>query len=97
MTKQQRKALLKAGELIASEKEYCICEALSMLTPRIELSSIPEAKLIRPYNVTFWWGGITMGDDYYTSPCRNDRLIGIAMMLTMPKEILEGKCYKKKK
>jgi len=88
MTTAQRKALLRAGEKIAMYKFGNICKFLPI---GICLSTIEEAELISPYDgwtsdLFLWWDY----NDY------ESRLIGIAFMLTMPPEILQGKCSKNK-
>lgn len=86
MNLKQRRALEKAGEKIASEKEYLIC---CCLDNGIDLHQIPEAKMIRPDSV-FWWGQKEMDLPADNIVCRNARLLGIAMMLTMPKEFVDN-------
>lgn len=88
MTTKQRAQLLRAGELIAIGLHTCICTTM----PSMGLDHIEEGFLIDP-GTAYWWG---YGSTHAHEEHRQARLIGIAMMLTMPKEILEGKCYDKK-
>lgn len=86
MNSKEREALLKAGEKIASGRKSCICYCLP---EDIELHDIPEAKMLDPKTV-FWWGLDSMDNFSQSDICREARLLGIAMMLTMPKEFVDN-------
>lgn len=93
MTKKQGAALLYAAENISKKKEFVICAELYNFG--IEILDIPEARMICPYKETWqtkqfaWWGSHTMDVFLDSAEAQGARLIGIAMMLTMPKEMLE--------
>ena len=89
MTTEQRKYLELAYEKIEAEEWDYICEKSD------EWQDCEEAKMIDP-NETFWWGLVTMGVQLSFPEARGARLTGIAMMLTMPKEIIQHKCCKTK-
>lgn len=90
MNKQQEADLLYAADCISTYKNYGICAAL--LTRPTHIDDIEEGKLIDP-GWRWWWGMASTGKEYYDADNRGARLIGIAMMLTMPPEILRGECY----
>lgn len=82
--------MLKTGNLIAKRKSNYICAYMGSKWQFTE-----EAKMIDPkVNSAFWWGMATMNRYYDEPESRGARLIGIAMMLTMPDEIIEHKCVK---
>lgn len=89
MTKKLKSDLLKVGELIVRGESSCICDATGINNIySYEWQKTNEAQLIRPTIKTdYWWGIETMGEPFYFDSCRQARLIGIAMMLTMPKEM----------
>jgi hypothetical protein len=83
-----RKQLLKAAETISLENEYCICACIGSDWKQSE-----EAMMINPGHI-LWWGFNSMRVRANDDEARNARLLGIAFMLTMPKEIIQGKCHK---
>jgi hypothetical protein len=93
MNNKLKAQLKQAGNLIASEKLHVICDCIGD-----EWSRTREAQMIKSdktVNATeVWWGKKTTGAFYDTPKARGARLIGIAMMVTMPKEIKDGKCHK---
>lgn len=84
MTRRQRKALERAYVLIENETESCIC---STLPEDINLYDIQEAKAFYPHTA-FWWGRFTMGVPLSSPEVRSARLLGLAFMLTMPKDMI---------
>lgn len=91
MNSEIKEDLLRVGEEIADYRNSAICDVIGR-----EWQDTKEAKMLNPGEV-FWWGRATMNEPYYSLECRNARLLGIAMMVTMPKEILDHKCCKRKK
>lgn len=97
MNLQIRKDLAKAGNLIAKEKRNSICYAIDDRSYNGWLIT-EEAKMIKPRNLTqwnYWWWDSSTGAAGIKE--RGARLIGIAMMITMPEEIINHKCVKKLK
>lgn len=105
LTERQKKDLFKAGNLIVESKKDTICNALAEIVSDPTEKNITdwqlteEAKMIRQIDSKspFWWGVDTIGYYFDSSNARGARLIGIAMMLTMPDEIIEHKCVKPSK
>jgi hypothetical protein len=98
MTKKMKKDLIRAAELIATNKENTICDAMNSIVGFSKWKETEEAQIINPNSqgvIGYWWGYETIGFAYYSYKSRGARLIGIAMMITMPKEIVQHKCYKK--
>ena len=94
--KQLLKALAKAGELIATREHYCICNAMREITGDSDSwKELPQAKMIDP-NSVIWWGLDTMGVFCYYTEARNARLLGIAMMFTMPDDMINEQFKTKK-
>jgi hypothetical protein len=97
MTRKMKKDLAKAGNMIARKKKDSICNAMHLLGINpMEWQETEEAQLVSPFlcfSTGVWWGMRTMNVRYNKKECRGARLIGIAMMITMPKEIVEHKCY----
>lgn len=91
MNFQIRKDLARAGNLIATEKQNSICYAIDDRSYNSWLLT-EEVKMIKPENVTqfdYWWDSSTGIADIEE---RGARLIGIAMMITMPVEIINHQC-----
>lgn len=94
MTKKQKRELLKAAELIAKEKSDYICVALWDVNSKLDIYKDKTCRMFNP-NSTTWWGLITMKVPSYSKEARNARLLGIAFMLTMPKDMIDKKINKK--
>lgn len=84
MTRKQRKALERAYVLIENNKRFCICGSLPF---GITLYNIPEAQAFNP-GTDYWWGDYTMGIAPQSSEALSARLLGLAFMLTMPKDMI---------
>ena len=84
MNKKTKKDLIRAGEEIAREESYFICSVIGK-----DWQNTAEAKMFNP-NTIVWWGKVTTGQYALSDDCRNARLLGIAFMITMPKELLGG-------
>lgn len=96
MTKQQKADLLRAGERIASKEKFSICGAIGSNFRESEEAQMINPRKYKEYKYTmWWWSRHTMDESFVSENCRNARLIGIAMMLTMPKEIINHKCFKR--
>lgn len=95
MTKKQQKELIKVGNLIITGETYCICDALSIINYKLKIKNYKELMMFDP-NSIFWWKATSMNSSFTSEYCRNARLMGIAFAYSMPKEILNGKCCKKK-
>jgi len=88
MNKEHRKALLDAAELIEKDINTGLC--LSILHAsgwQFDLDDIPEAQAFDP-GFNYWWGTDTMKCPPYSEKCKQARLLGIAFMLTIPKDML---------
>ncbi len=89
-----RKDLERAAEMIATEKCIGICESKPLASNRKWINT-EEAKIIKPDEYgSYWWGFLSMRESYYTDSCIAARLMGIAIMLTMPEEIINHECCK---
>lgn len=84
MTRKQREALERAYVLIENETENCICYALP---EDVNLYYIPEAMAFYP-SASLWWGHSTMEILFDYPEARSARLLGLAFMLTMPKDMI---------
>lgn len=88
MTKKMSADLKKTANISASTPHIgnrFICNAMKIIgAERNDWKQTEEARMIDP-NQLCWWNY----DD------NQSRLIGIAMMVTMPIEIIEHKCAKK--
>ncbi len=94
MKREIKKQLSEAAELIADGKADCICASMGLLGYFSgDWQNEEEAKMINP-QTAMWWGFLSMGVYCGSNEARQARPLGIAMMLTMPKEIVEGKCHK---
>lgn len=85
-----RKQLMMAAEMISNEKESCICQSIGK-----DWIKSSEAQMIRPDIDTddmAWWGLHTMGYYLWEPEAIAARLMGIALMLTMPSDILNHRC-----
>jgi hypothetical protein len=87
MTQKQRKALEGAYVEIENEEAVCICYTWSMMRNKVCLLDIKEAMALNP-NSMFWWGMETMDLNIGHPEVRSARLLGIAFMLTMPKDMI---------
>jgi hypothetical protein len=89
-----KNALKRAGNKIALKENSCICAAIDYCSKygAFGWKQTDEAEMINPGVLLYWWGPETMKQSFRSDKCRGARLIGIAMMVTMPKEIVEGKC-----
>ena len=91
MTRKDYNNFLKAGNLIAEKVEDSICHSIGD-----EWQKLPQAKMINP-NSYAWWGVQTMGINYFDNEARQARLLGIAMMMTMPDDMIKDKFKKEVK
>ena len=75
--------------MIALRKGDFICEEMGKITgDQYKWLQTKQAKMINP--LTFeWWGMRTMGVISTSDEARNARLLGIAMMLTMPEDMID--------
>lgn len=99
MKKTLKKQLLQCAELIVNKEKSSICHAMADVSSYSVLNNwmdSDEAKMIDPGD-TYWWGFTSMGHKYSSDEARGARLIGIAMMITMPKDIIDHKCCKPSK
>lgn len=89
-----RKDLEKAGEMILTYRPepICVCIGKIWLTTK-------EAEMLRPSknycDSLPWWGLDTIGVVSTTNEAHAARLMGIAIMITMPEEIINHECSQK--
>ena len=81
MNKETKKDLIRAGDDIAKGEYTFICGVIGDDWKKSE-----EAKMFDP-GTFVWWGYQTMDEPDHTSK-KNARLLCIAFMITMPKELL---------
>lgn len=89
--------LVLAANDIAAKRKFCICDSINHRNRENGLTEIEECRMFNPRNegswflTLFWWGNGTFlrnGNEYNNKENTNSRLLGLAFMLTMPKEML---------
>lgn len=88
-----RKQLEKSGEMIANGEQYCICGNGFKRWLYTE-----EGLIVKPDEISNnnpWWGYRTLQSGMCSSECIAARLMGIAIMITMPEEIINHECSQK--
>lgn len=76
----------KAYVKIEADKNDCICHAVDYNYKKLWMQE-PEAKMINPNSIIWWWTE-TIGCPIHSHEARQARLLGIAMMLTMPEDMI---------
>lgn len=86
-----KRQLRDAAELIVRGEKLFICKAFYYLFGnKNKWKELPSAKMLDPYTHT-WWGAESIVG--INNP-KSARLLGIAMMLTMPDDMIDPKFLK---
>ncbi len=87
MNTHYKKSLIEAAEIISYLKYVGICSATFF-----DLSECPEFMAFNPFKEKntnyYWWKDSTMDDGDTQDDIQNARLIAIAFMITMPKDMV---------